>query len=686
MSPPELNSRARIEGLKQIARYCGWDSRTTVKKYLREGGLPLHTIGSKIKPRYYAWPDELDAWMQAQDEGRSSILAPSSKSDCPHSSKLQLPSKPEALHSGWSRALTRWKLLVALSAIVLVTAIGVIALRTDSTEDGSSNSKQSADGSISVSRDRPWLWSDHELDPERMVLATITSKGKLAAVGLLTSARSHVATPELVFFEPNTGAPMQPARLLFEADKLFRSYSNQYTGRLQAIDFDTDGVHELLATFRHTPNWPAYSVLYEPLRNRVSMLYASTGHHDFVGSLDLDRDGSPDLLLFEGQNNLMGWRSGLAATWLKPRLHELGLSAGGAGSPNYDFGPAASGGLAWYALGQPIGCRAGGRCLSIDEQARTITIIAGNDTGKVIDFDGLDMSQASDLPREQRLAARNSAYELARDANRYAERGAFALCVAPIQQAIELVVAAGFPNLLDWLRHLEVRMLALAGRTSEAREHAAAIRSDNLGKYRHAFEIAAAFHVAGNFEEAATWYQRGLMSDSTESTKSRPAWELLRGLALTRVDLGHFDQALSDIASASRQIGIGQYEVALRAYVLWRAGINQSDEVARQLASGGPDYIRYWGLELLQANGLILATDLLEMVRQEQGSNSEARPMLRSLEAELLARTGESGKARLVALEALAAAQRESRFNPVVRSHLELIDVRSQRLENSQFR
>ncbi len=71
---PETSDRAdaapRLVGWKDIASYLGKADRT-VKRWGRERGLPVHRVPGTTKTSVYAYPEELDQWLQSANVAES---------------------------------------------------------------------------------------------------------------------------------------------------------------------------------------------------------------------------------------------------------------------------------------------------------------------------------------------------------------------------------------------------------------------------------------------------------------------------------------------------------------------------------------------------------------------------------------------------------------------------------------
>src|SRR5579863_6244809 len=61
---PPADRGARLVGWKDIAAYLGKTDRT-VKRWGRDRGLPVHRVPGTAKTSVYAYPDEVDRWLES---------------------------------------------------------------------------------------------------------------------------------------------------------------------------------------------------------------------------------------------------------------------------------------------------------------------------------------------------------------------------------------------------------------------------------------------------------------------------------------------------------------------------------------------------------------------------------------------------------------------------------------------
>jgi len=99
----------RLESWKEIAAYLGRDV-TTVRRWEKREGLPVHRLQHSRLGSVYAYTTELDAW---RDE-----RAPAGATDAPDARPVS-----EVLRSG-----VRARAAAALAALALTVAVGLIWL------------------------------------------------------------------------------------------------------------------------------------------------------------------------------------------------------------------------------------------------------------------------------------------------------------------------------------------------------------------------------------------------------------------------------------------------------------------------------------------------------------------------------------------------------------------------------
>src|SRR4029453_5049507 len=123
-------ARRRLDAWKEIAQYLGRDV-TTVRRWEKREGLPVHRLLHDKLGSVYAYADEIDAWSE-----RRSIQA-----GLPNS--VEFPAAPPfgvgppgAVHASESRRLRPWRLRLGLAGLAVIVA-ATVSPRTEHTRGGS---------------------------------------------------------------------------------------------------------------------------------------------------------------------------------------------------------------------------------------------------------------------------------------------------------------------------------------------------------------------------------------------------------------------------------------------------------------------------------------------------------------------------------------------------------------------
>ena len=107
--PPEASPQVRLDSWKEIAAYLKRDV-TTVRRWEKREGLPVHRQLHARRDSVYAYPIEIDAWWQ----GRRNDLAGNGASESPASAAKEATTTP------WRQLWVPWTLagLFAIAAVV----------------------------------------------------------------------------------------------------------------------------------------------------------------------------------------------------------------------------------------------------------------------------------------------------------------------------------------------------------------------------------------------------------------------------------------------------------------------------------------------------------------------------------------------------------------------------------------
>jgi hypothetical protein len=369
----------------------------------------------------------------------------------------------------------------------------------------------------------------------------------------------------------------------------------------------------------------------------------------------------------------MGWFNGLAATRLDPWVGEGAERVPRLPPPmtpdRSDHDPAH---LAWYAL---LPLEAGHSAIDVAvDAARRAIHITGQGDGRELGFDGFAAGSiaAAGVDRRER---RESAYRELRQVERTSAAGSHASALAAAARGVEAAGAAGDPLLGEWTRRVEARALAAAGRVADADRRFEAVAAESGRISEIAWDAGRAFHLAGELERALAWYQRIYEAGASEA-QGRGKWEFIEAIVLVLGEQGRWREAPAEVERFQRAYGIdgelmGDYYAA---YAELRAGAVPRLPTRPRIAH--PDLLRYWALELRRAAGEADPAALLEDVRTERERSSECRPLVRSLEGELLADLGRSGEALAAAREALGGVRFELARSTYARAHFDLVTER----------
>jgi Tol biopolymer transport system component len=115
-APSAKPSEDRLDSWKEIAAYLNRDV-TTVQRWEKREGMPVHRHLHDKLGSVYAWRAELDAWAR----GRNLPAAPENGNGAPLPGLAELPPRPAI-----STSITRWTFVLPLAAVIAALAIGVI--------------------------------------------------------------------------------------------------------------------------------------------------------------------------------------------------------------------------------------------------------------------------------------------------------------------------------------------------------------------------------------------------------------------------------------------------------------------------------------------------------------------------------------------------------------------------------
>ena len=525
------------------------------------------------------------------------------------------------------------------------------------------------------------LWSKGPVNPAGNFVLTHGPDRETRIAAFLQPALQPLSKQDsyLDILDPATGESLERF-LLPSAHALFPGFSDTYSTWMRGEDLDGDGREELFVSFVHTPWYPSYVVLFEPLRQRSRVLFASRGHHYFAGAADLDGDGRKEVLL-AGVNNRIGWLPGVAAIALSPPLDvgsDAAREAGEALAPDLPgMGAETERGL-WYTL-LPTSQRLDRRGrVTVDTLRRRLLFSPQGGAAIALDYDGFAVASRPADPPAIRRIRREQAYAGMREGERLSSLGFHDLARAAFVGASEAATAARDATLAAWVERRLARTLLLAGEAAPALARYERLWESSTDASEVAFEAARALHGLGDLDRAAVWYRRALGRGASVET-GRAKFEVLQGLVFLLVERGRFDEARAECRAFAAAYGADSIADEV-AFVDWRAGARARPGGADD-RGGFQDLHRYWWLERRLAAGDD-AEAVMRSLRVTRARLSEYLPLFDGLEAELAVAVGEPPLAALdQARSALAEARRLALTEPNYRVHLPILAERVRRIE-----
>ncbi|HEX4960168.1 MAG TPA: serine/threonine-protein kinase [Thermoanaerobaculia bacterium] len=527
------------------------------------------------------------------------------------------------------------------------------------------------------------LWTLPGVAPEiadRWTFARLTPGGPRLIATVLSRPQewSLAAVSTLSFLDPASGKVVKHRQLPNAAD-YFPNDSPRFSfSSVKAVDLFHDGVDEILVSYIHVPEAPAYTILYAPQSDRARVIYYSRGGQGFQGVADLDGDGSPELL-FAGVNNGWNWVNVVAAV----RLDFQSLSEEGsllpAAAPDVMEQPAQERFLLWYAI-LPRGHLETPHFLTIDEKRRELTLRYRSGKTWTLGFDGFPPGAAGP-ERAERQRARRAAYEHLREAERLRQLGALGLAMTEALAAQGSAELAKETWLGQYAERLQAKILVASGKVSEAEARFTSLSAKAEDAPEVAYDAAVAFHLHGDLRKAIIWYERGIGRESAMGA-GKSKHEFLKGEILALVEERRYTEALSALESFMAAYPTWRSHLwTYREYVRWRAG-ERPDADPAGVPANWTDVERYWDLELALADG----GEPKEILRRADRLLAEKlapRAEILSLRAVLLARLGQPREAAAAAQSALELVRVEQTRSIVARGHAELVEKRARELRSA---
>jgi tetratricopeptide (TPR) repeat protein len=572
------------------------------------------------------------------------------------------------------RRVVRGAAMVFVALIVVAAAF--LAWRSWHWRNGFSHVIAGDDGLMAVSRSGKVLWrrSDVAEEPARkyVVLENGHEGRREIAIVLRKPSDFAMATLHtLSFLDPQTGTVTRRVTLPNAADRFPYLPALYMLGSLRAVDLDRDGGDEVLATYIQLPEWPSYTVLYEPRVNRSRVVMQATGHFHPGGAADVDGDGR-DEILFHGIHNGWGWYNGACAVRVQPPVNAFDDLAVSAATPDIQQ-PLHS--LAWFTY-LPRGRHPDGIRMVREKDRIHVKYPDGRDVA--LTLNGVDIRLAN--PAE-RASARDRALAALRRADELTSAGAFDPALESNAEAARQAAAAGLELLGEAARIRRGRILVASGRLAAADGYYESISRGAEAAPDIALEAAERFHLAGDLERALRWYQRALRHAKAAGVGRSPH-EVIKGLTLAAAEAKRFAEGLIEVERflAGQPPDANDMNSYYREFLRWRSGLVPEVHARPSLTS--IDLTRYWALEFAWARGA-RPEELLPQLPAELEERSPARSGLLSLRAELLDRAGRRDEARRTIETALSFSEIDSARDVIARGHRDLVRERHGRITKS---
>lgn len=458
---------------------------------------------------------------------------------------------------------------------------------------------------------------------------------------------------------------------------------------LHAVDLDADGVDEILADFHHLSEWPWFSILWEPVLDRVRVVAVGAGHMTFGGAHDLDGDGTPELV-FSGFNSLLGRYPAVLvhrlATGIGRAPHIVGASIAPISTPGLDEWVRGRSrmlerGLAWARLlprGDIRYKSAHRDGVAFDSAARLIRIGFEDRAPDSLGFDGGSHSDL--LPPEAAAAARFEALH-AIDQSRVAARAGNAdEAVAAASAAAQASRSVGDPVLLEIANRTLGSVLVAAGESSKAEPLFLDLAESPEARSEIAYTAATAYHLAGDLEPAVRWYREGIAAPGHLRPEGRQRMYFLEGLVLALAEQGRWDLALDAVSAYERVMPVDSARARLMTtWISQRIGrplVKQTPELPSRAEI---DSLRLMALDLM-ADPARSAPASIELAREAIAASYQGRGAARLILGELLAAEGRISDAREQARLGIAELERFQSESVVARGFLALWRGRADRI------
>ena len=457
---------------------------------------------------------------------------------------------------------------------------------------------------------------------------------RVVSVPLSALPRDTPGGRTLAFHEPGTGRTLESLELpLSPSHFTALGFGETYGAEIRTLDVDGSGQDELLITLVHQPYWPSYTVLYEPDRRRMRVIFIASGHHRPVGLMDSDEDGHNEIL-FSGYANRMGWHMALGLVDVIPYPGVEGRALtpmGPAETPDLDVSDTAKDKLRWYQL-LPSGLCVSSGCVEIDEVGRAIRVRRrAGDGHETLSWTGFIGPPPSSI--DSRQDSRRSAYDALRRAQQLLKVGAAkSSLMTAFEDALSSARNAGDRVLSEWVERDKANALVQLGSLDEADAIIRRVLENSDNPYEVAFGMGQNLHLADRLEQANAWYEMGLSFGPLEAA-GRGKYEFLLGRVFALVELERWVEVEKVIAEFNESyVQSAHHTPCLKGFVSWYRDGSFTDEDCRPGAPQVLDAYRYWLLEA-ELERVGPREELRRRARTEAEKASDGRLLFLALEA-----------------------------------------------------
>lgn len=567
----------------------------------------------------------------------------------------------------WRRRLTNlrtWSMALLIVAAVLAGAVYADSRRfARLVHDGHTLT--------AVNRYGSRLWSIGDVLPANHAL--VRQGGKLRYVAVmrgLDADRDRVRTHTLLLLHPRTGA-VERRVLLPGAPQHFPEFAPTFgAASVRAFDLDGKGNDTVVVVFTHSPYWPNYAVVHDPWEGSSKVVFVATGHHQSVTAADVNGDGRRDLI-FAGVDNRMGWYASVAAVDGRFR-YPAATTAAAVLFPQLK--------MLWQTLLRR------GHVASIRSLPSALEVELVDGGRMRLGFDGFVAPSKDAADSARRTRHRDASHRALQECMRLTGNRFFAEALAMAERAVAEAMLARDATLVEWSRRMRAGLLVRTGEIERAQAEYDALMASSTAGADICFDAAREFHLTGQLDRAVKWYHRGVGVGAIPAG-GRGGWEFIEGEVFALVGGRRWSEALHALEPFGREyVGYPadqEFLHALQQYVRWRRGVAM--EPITLIGGGYVDEVRYWDLERRNL-ALEPPAELLAKIDALLGVVSTARPMVRSLRAEVLLRAGRTDEARALAREAYEEAVAKLDSEVLVRAHMPVVRERYERIAHAAAR